>query len=70
MKKVSTVAAKQTMNFPQPKLTISLDLGERSSWYCLLDEVGDSDRPSHGRRLHQLRIDPDQKCRTGMLASS
>ena len=54
MKKVSTVAAKQTMNFPQPKLTISLDLGDRSSWYCLLDEVGDSDRPSHGRRLHQL----------------
>ena len=42
MKKVSTVAAKQTMNFPQPKLTISLDLGDRSSWYCLLDEVGDS----------------------------
>lgn len=40
MKKVSTVAAKQTMNFPQPKLTIGLDLGDRSSWYCVLDETG------------------------------
>ena len=40
MKKVSTVAAKQTMNFPQPKLTIGLDLGDRNSWYCVLDESG------------------------------
>ena len=40
MKKVSTVAAKQTKNFPQPKLTIGLDLGDRSSWYCVLDETG------------------------------
>jgi transposase len=23
------------------KLTIGLDLGDRSSWYCLLDEVGE-----------------------------
>jgi len=40
MKKVSTVAAKQTKNFPQQKLTIGLDLGDRSSWYCVLDEAG------------------------------
>jgi Ethanolamine utilization protein EutJ (predicted chaperonin) len=40
MRKVSTVAAKQTKNFPQPKLTIGLDLGDRSSWYCVLDETG------------------------------
>ena len=40
MKKVSTVAAKQTKNFLQPKLTIGLDLGDRSSWYCVLDETG------------------------------
>ena len=37
MKKVSTVAVKATKNFSQP---IGLDLGDRSSWYCLLDEVG------------------------------
>jgi transposase len=40
MKKVSTAAAK-TKNCSQPKLTIGLDLGDRSSWYCLLDEVGE-----------------------------
>ena len=41
MKKVSTAAAKQIRNYSQPKLTIGLDLGDRSSWYCLLDEVGE-----------------------------
>src|ERR1700693_3974012 len=40
MKKVSTVAAKQSRNFSQPKLTVGLDLGDRSSWYCVLDEAG------------------------------
>jgi len=41
MKKVSTAAVKATKNLSQPKLTIGLDLGDRSSWYCLLDEVGE-----------------------------
>ena len=41
MKKISTAAVKATKNFSQPKLTIGLDLGDRSSWYCLLDEVGE-----------------------------
>jgi hypothetical protein len=40
MKKVSTVAVKQSTNFGEQKLTIGLDLGDRSSWYCLLDEAG------------------------------
>jgi transposase len=40
MKKVNTVTAKQSRNFSQQQLTIGLDLGDRSSWYCLLDEVG------------------------------
>jgi transposase len=40
MKKISTVATKQTKNFPQQKLTIGLDLGDRWSWYCVLDEAG------------------------------
>src|SRR5487761_1058557 len=39
--KVSTAVVKATKNFSQPKLTIGLDLGDRSSWYCLLDEVGE-----------------------------
>ena len=41
MKKTSTAAVRATKNFSQRKLTIGLDLGDRSSWYCLLDETGD-----------------------------
>jgi Transposase len=40
MKKVSTAIAKQIRNFSQQKLTIGLDLGDRTSWYCMLDEAG------------------------------
>src|SRR6266704_797687 len=41
MKKVSTAGSKGTKNFPEEKLTIGLDLGDRSSWYCVLDETGE-----------------------------
>jgi len=40
MKKVSTAAAKQSRNISQPTLTIGLDLGDRNSWYCVLEEAG------------------------------
>ena len=40
MKKISTVATKQNRNFSEQKLTIGFDLGDRSSWYCVLDEAG------------------------------
>lgn len=40
MRKVSTAAASQIRNLSQPKLTIGLDLGDRSSCYCVLDESG------------------------------
>ena len=40
MKKVSTVGTQQTGNISQQKLTIGLDLGDRNSWYCVLDEAG------------------------------
>ena len=40
MKKVSTVAAKQRKNFSQPRLNIGPDLGDRNSWYGVLDEAG------------------------------
>jgi len=39
MKKISTVAAKQIRNFSEQKLTIGFDLGDRSSWYCVLEEA-------------------------------
>ena len=41
MKKISTAPAKATRDFPEQKLTIGLDLGDRSSWYCVLDEAGE-----------------------------
>ncbi len=41
MKKVSTAAVKETSNFAEQRLTIGLDLGDRSSWYCVLDARGE-----------------------------
>ena len=41
MKKISTAAAKPTSNFENQKLTIGLDLGDRTSWYCVLDGTGE-----------------------------
>ena len=40
MKKVSIAVAEQSRNIWQHRVTIGLDLGDRNSWYCVLDEVG------------------------------
>ena len=40
MKKISTAAVKQSRKSSQQKLTIGLDLGDRNSWYCVLDVAG------------------------------
>ena len=40
MKKTSTAASMQSGNISQQKLTIGLDLGDRNSWYCVVDETG------------------------------
>jgi hypothetical protein len=40
MKKGSTAMTMQSRNISQPTLTIGLDLGDRNSWYCVLDEAG------------------------------
>ena len=40
MKKVSTAGAKPSKKISQQKLTVGLDLGDRNSWYCILDESG------------------------------
>src|SRR5690348_11765209 len=40
MKKVSTAVTKQSRNCSQQKWIIGLDLGDRSSHYCVLDESG------------------------------
>src|SRR5207302_3126011 len=40
MKKVSTAVSKQGRNISRQRLTIGLDLGDRNSRYCVLDEAG------------------------------
>src|SRR5215469_15042198 len=40
MKKGSTAAARQSRNISRQQLTIGLDLGDRNSWYCVVDEAG------------------------------
>jgi len=40
MKKVSTAIAKSSKKIAHQKLTVGLDLGDRNSWYCVLDEAG------------------------------
>ena len=60
MKKISTAATKQMRNFSST-LTIGLDLGDRSSYYCVLDERGEiileqkvstTQSPASGVRSH------------------
>ena len=41
MKKISTAATREIGKVAGQKLTIGLDLGDRSSWYCVLDEAGE-----------------------------
>jgi len=41
MKKISTTRGKAIRKMHPEKLTIGLDLGDRSSWYCVLDERGE-----------------------------
>jgi transposase len=42
-------ARKQSKNISQQKLTIGLDLGDRNSWYCVLDESGPIQREQRVR---------------------
>ena len=55
MKKISTAEAKQIRNFAEQKLTIGLDLGDRSSWYCVLDEAWLADRGESSNRMPGAR---------------
>jgi predicted NBD/HSP70 family sugar kinase len=41
VKKISTVATNRNEIFEEHKLTIGLDLGDRSGHYCILDEAGE-----------------------------
>ena len=41
MKKISTAAAEKMEKVEGQRLTVGLDLGDRSSWYCVLNEAGE-----------------------------
>src|ERR1700677_1898727 len=41
MKKISTVAIERIQIFKDNRLTIGLDLGDRTSHYCVLNEAGE-----------------------------
>ncbi len=58
MKKISTVAKRGNEISKEPKLTIGLDLGDRSSHYCILDEAGsvllEHSLPTTPKGIHQV----------------
>jgi transposase len=58
VKKISTVAKRGNEIFKEPKLTIGLDLGDRSSHYCILDEAGnvilEHSLPTTPKGIHQV----------------
>ena len=41
MKKLTTTMMQETLNKQDGRLTVGLDLGDRSSFYCVLDGTGD-----------------------------
>ena len=41
MKKLTTTMMQETLNKQDRHLTVVLDLGDRSSFYCVLDEAGE-----------------------------
>jgi hypothetical protein len=59
MKKISTAAVRQNRNFSEQKLTIGFDLGDRWSWYCVLDETGSVLLEQRNGRSRQVRERPD-----------
>src|SRR5713226_4866717 len=58
VKKISTVATNRNEIFKEPKLTIGLDLGDRSSYYCILDGAGEvileHGLPTNPKGIHQV----------------
>jgi transposase len=63
MKKVSTAARKQSRNISRQKLTIGLDLGDRNSWYCVLDETGQIQLEQRVRTTVKALRESSLRCR-------
>ena len=60
MKKISTVAMRGNEIFRELKLTVGLDLGDRASHYCILDEAGkvilEHDLPTTPKGVQQIDV--------------
>jgi hypothetical protein len=63
MKKVSTVAAAQSRNISPQQLTIGLDLGDRNSWYCVVDEAGQIQQEQRNRTTGKRCAKSSAPCR-------
>ena len=61
--KGSTTLARQSGNIPQQKLTIGLDLGDRSGWYDVVDEAGQIELEQRALRLRKRCAKPSAGCR-------
>src|SRR3984957_3395971 len=73
MKKISTAGVKLTQNVSEQKLTIGLDLGDRSSWYCVLDEAGEvllEQRLGTTRQASGEAYEPLRHSRPGLLPAA
>jgi transposase len=58
MKKIGAMTTNSNRISKEPKLTIGLDLGGRSSHYCILDEAGnvilERNLPTTAKGIHQV----------------
>ena len=63
MKKVSTASTKQSRIFSRANLTIGLDLGDRSSCYCVLDEGGSIVMEQKSLPPRRRYMQPLESCR-------
>jgi hypothetical protein len=61
MKKFSTMQASGNEILKEQKLTIGVDLGDRWSFYCVLDEAGHPDTTESDEACSQ---EPDSKTNT------
>jgi hypothetical protein len=68
MKKISIAAAREIEKVAGQRLTVGLDLGDRSSWYCVLNEAGMKFRTRRDVRVVCLAVRSCVRCRTERLA--
>ena len=63
MKKNSTMATSRKQIFKGQKLTIGMDLGDRFTYYCILDEAGEVMVEQSCRQRNQRSSKYSAECR-------